>query len=147
MTKENFRKGIFFLTYSKNKKGIEYLILKRKLHWVGWEFSKGGKEFLETDKRTIKRELKEETGLAPVKITKFNVSGRYKYNKKFPDREGFDGQTYKLYSVEVKKGKIIIDKREHSDYKWVDFKTALKKLTWPNQKKCLKIVDEYLANK
>ena len=37
--------------------------------------------------------------------------------------------------------------KEHSDYLWADYKTALKKLTWPNQRKCLKIVNDYLSKK
>lgn len=139
-----YRKAVFITVHSKTKKGIEYLILKRKLHWRGWEFPKGGINFLESKKRTVKRELKEETGLKPVSIKKLNFSGKYKYNKSFPDRKGFIGQTYTLYSAEVKKQRIKIGKIEHSDYKWVGFKEAIKKLTWTNQKKCLKIVDKKL---
>ena len=41
---KKYRKAVFIVTYLKTKKGIKYLILKRKLHWVGWEFPKGGLE-------------------------------------------------------------------------------------------------------
>ena len=40
----NYRKSVFIVVYRKTEKGILYLILKRKLHWVGWEFPKGGIE-------------------------------------------------------------------------------------------------------
>jgi len=145
-----YRKAVFVVTYSKTNKGIEYLILKRKLHWKGWEFPKGGLTNLKEkilEKSAVKREVIEETGLTPLKIKKFNVSGKYKYKKLLKDRPGITGQSYKLYSAEVKKKKITLSKNptpEHSNAKWVDFNTALKKLTWSNQKKCLKIVNSYL---
>ncbi|MEK6757563.1 MAG: NUDIX domain-containing protein [Nanoarchaeota archaeon] len=141
---EKYRKAVFIVTYARTEKGIKYLILKRKLHWKGWEFPKGGVKFLEPRRMTVRRELKEEIGLKPIQIKGWGVSGRYRYNKKFPDRIGFIGQTFSLYAAEVEKQKVNIDKIEHSDFEWVNFKEASKKLTWPDQKKCLKIVDDWL---
>ena len=92
-----------------------------------------------------------------LKIKKFDVSGKFRYDKKLPDRIGLIGQSYSLYSAEVKsrsgspklrnagrKSKVMIDRKEHSGYKWLGFSDAVKKLTWRNQQKCLKIVDEWL---
>lgn len=141
-----YRKAVFIATYAITKNKIEYLILKRKLHWKGWEFPKGGIKNAETQKQAVKRELKEETGTTPLRIKKFNINGKYKYDKKYPDRLGYTGQSYVLYASEIKKGKIKKDKLEHSDYKWVSFREALKKLTWPNQRKSLKIVNDWLKN-
>ena len=137
------------MVYTKNKKGnIEYLILKRKLHWVGWEFPKGGVEKKEKIFETVKREINEETKLVPLSLKKFNVSGKYKYSKDTKDRPGIIGQTYEaLYAVEVKKTKVFVDNIEHSDYMWVNFRDAHNKLTWKNQKECLKIVDEWLGKR
>jgi 8-oxo-dGTP pyrophosphatase MutT (NUDIX family) len=139
-----YRKAVFIVVYSRTKKGIEYLILKRKLHWKGWEFPKGGLEKGEKIRDTIKREMKEETGLKPLSIKKFDFSGKYKYDKTYEDRKGIIGQIFTLYAAEVKKGKVKIDKTEHSEYQWLNFDKAIKKLTWPNQKKCLRIVNEWL---
>ena len=144
--RQKFRKAVFIATYSKINSRIYYLVLKRKLHWIGWEFPKGGMNFLETKKHAVKRELKEETGLKILKIKKFNIKGKYKYDKIYPDRKGIVGQNYTLFAVETKKGKAKLDKLEHSAYKWLSFKNAIKKLTWKNQKKCLKVVDKYLNN-
>jgi len=141
------RKAIFIVPYAKTEKSIEYLILKRKLHWKGWEFPKGALKFFETKRNAVKRELFEETGLTPIKIKKFEYSGRYDYNKMFNDRLGIKGQSFSLYAVETKKEKIRIDELEHSGYEWVSFKKALKMLTFPNQKKSLKIVDDWLKEK
>ncbi len=137
-----YRKGLFIILYS----GKEYLILKRKLHWKGWEFAKGGVEKEEKIKDALIREIKEETGQKPLNIKKFDISGKYKYKKELSDREGVIGQTYTLYAAEIKKSRIKIDKKEHSIYKWVEYKTALKKLTWSNQRKCLRIVNNWLKH-
>lgn len=139
-----YRNAVFIVVYSGKNNKTEYLILKRKLHWKGWEFPKGGVKPLEPKRNAVIRETKEETGLKILKIKKFNVSGKYKYEKKLPDREGIIGQNYFLYAVEVKKEKVKIDKIEHSDYKWLTFGEAVKKLSWSNQKKCLRIVNGWL---
>ena len=49
-------------------------------------------------------------------------------------------------SAEVKKEKVILDNLEHSNYKWVIFKEALRKITWPNQKKSLRIVNSLVIH-
>ncbi len=135
------------VTYAIEKNKIYYLLLKRKLHWRGWEFPKGGLEKGESMINAIKREIKEETGLIPLKIKKFDFSGKYNYPKKYPDRPEFYGQSYSLYSAEVKKLKVKIDEKEHSNCKWLEFDKTIKKLTWPNQKKSLKIVNDWLIKK
>jgi len=144
MKRGKYRKAVFALVYAKAEGRVEYLILKRKKHWVGWEFPKGGVEKFETRRRAVKREVKEETGLKILKIKKFHIKGLYNYNKELKDRPGKIGQNYRLFAVEVKKGKVSIDRKEHSGYKWFGFKEAERKLSWPNQKKCLKIVDTWL---
>ena len=141
---EKYRKAVFAVCYSKEYKKIKYLLLKRKLHWKGWEFPKGGVEEKEKPLDAVKREVQEETGLKILNIKNFKVTGKYLYNKKFSDRKDFFGQTYSLYSAEVKKEKVTLDKKEHSDYKWLDFNKALELLTWQNQKECLKLVDDWL---
>ncbi|MEK6840444.1 MAG: NUDIX domain-containing protein, partial [Nanoarchaeota archaeon] len=145
--KLKYRKAVFVLPYAKTKKGIEYLLLKRKLHWKGWEFTKGKIEQGERKEQTARRELLEETGHKALKgkVKKFNFSGKYLYHKLFPDRPGFIGQTFSLYAAQVKKGPVSLDKREHNGHKWIDFSIALKMLKFPNQKKSLKIVNSWLT--
>ncbi len=158
-----YRKAIFITTYarqkpkvlatlskhgrSKTKNDFEYLILRRRLHWKGWEFPKGEIKFSETERKAVIRELKEETGLSPLKIKKFNFSGKYNYDKMFPDRPDFKGQKFSLYAAEIKKAKVKFDKYEHSGYKWVGFEKAIKMLKWPNQRKSLRIVSKWLKEK
>jgi dihydroneopterin triphosphate diphosphatase len=151
MDKERYRPAIFIVVYARVKDKIEFLVLKRHLHWDGWEFPKGGVDRGEGKIISAFREIKEETGLNVVgKVQKFNVSGKYKYDKQYPERRGFVGQTFSLFAAEVKKPflrGIRVDKKEHSDYKWLEFPDALKKLTWSNQRRCLSVVEEWLKEK
>jgi 8-oxo-dGTP pyrophosphatase MutT (NUDIX family) len=150
MKKEKYRKAIFGLTYYIAPEGkIEYLILKRKKHWKGWEFPKGKIEKFETKKMAARREVHEETGLKVLKIKRFKEKGVYPYLKMLWDRPNIIGQTYHLFAVQVEKGngKIKLDPIEHNGYKWVSFEEAYKKLTWPDQKKCMKVVNNWLKDK
>ncbi len=141
-----YRQAVFALPYAKTKNGIEYILLKRKLHWVGWEFTKGGIEKGEKKEETARRELREETGRRALKIKRFNFSGKYKYNKKFPTRHGMIGQTFTLFAGEVKKGPVKISRKEHSRHKWVDFSQAIKMLKFADQRKSLRIVNSWLMH-
>jgi 8-oxo-dGTP pyrophosphatase MutT (NUDIX family) len=147
MKRGRYRHAIFAVVYSVTNGKIEYALLKRKKHWIGWEFVKGKIERFETKRMAAKREAKEETGLKLLKIKKFPVHGNYLYHEKLKDRPNVIGQTYHLFAIEAKKGKIKIDRTEHSGAKWADFKEAMKKLKWQDQKKCLKIVDSYLKRR
>lgn len=139
-----YRKAVFIVVYKKENNKIFYLILKRHKHWKGWEFAKGGIDAGETELETVKRELKEECGLQLKSIRNHNIKGKYKYPHRIPDRNGTIGQTYSLYSTEVYPGEVIIDKNEHSDYKWLEYENAFKTLSKQNQKTCLDIVNKKL---
>ena len=143
MKRGKYRQAVFMATYSEKNEIIKYLILKRMKHWKGWEFPKGGIEKNETLNQTVKREIFEETGKKALKIKRINIKGKYNYKRKYPDRPEYDGQSYILFAVKINKGRIKIGD-EHSDYIWLKFKDAVKKLTFRNQKKCLKIVNGWL---
>ena len=154
--KGKWRKGVFMVVYrragvpvaselvSKGKKKFEFLIQKRKLHWKGYEFPKGGINGKESLIRAVKREISEETGLDIIKLKNHRRSGRYLYEKELKDRPGVIGQTWSLYSAEVSLGNVRLDKREHYSSEWLSFASAKKKLTFANQKECLQIVYDWM---
>jgi len=142
-----FRKGVFFVVYHLEDRNPKFLIQERKLHWKGYEFPKGGVEKGETELQALKREMSEEVGLKIKKIHNHKIKGDWEYTRKLKDRPGIIGQTYSLYSVEVEKGEPKIDKREHTSAEWLCATKSLKKLSHKNQKKCLKIVREWLKEK
>ncbi|MEX0932496.1 MAG: NUDIX domain-containing protein [Candidatus Pacearchaeota archaeon] len=140
-----YRKSVFMVAYGESESKIKYLILKRRFHWRGWEFPKGGVDFPESKKHAVKREIMEETGQKTLKVKEFNFHGKYNYKRKFPDRKDFLGQKFSLYAVEIPYGKIKIDENEHSKYIWLEYEEARKKITFRNQKKCLEIVHDWLT--
>ncbi len=145
---EKYRRAVFVVTYSKSSEGIKYLVLKRKLHWKGWEFPKEGIEGSESEESAVRRGVKEECGLNITgKIQKFDFRGKYKYPKVYSDRPGFIGQTYSLYACQVIPGKIKLDEHEHTEARWLSFEQAFKKLRWSTQKKSLNIVHNWMRGK
>lgn len=139
-----YRKGAFCVVYMLDKKPI-YLLLQRKWHWKGWEFAKGGVKKNERLKDCAVREVKEETGLKVINLKKFPVKGKFTYDGKTQEERKAKGFNYVLFSCEVKKGGVKISKKEHGDHRWCKYDEAMKILTWPNQKKCLKIVNNSLG--
>lgn len=144
---KKYRPAVFVLAYTLENTKPEYILLKRKLHWKGWEFAKGKIELGETKVQTAKRELLEETGLRAIKIRKFPYNGKYNYRKILPDRPKYKGQTFSLFGAEVKKDRVSLDPKEHNGHKWVNFTNAHKMLTWGDQKKSLRIVNSWLKKR
>ncbi|MBI5803406.1 NUDIX domain-containing protein [Candidatus Pacearchaeota archaeon] len=142
-----FRKAVFIVVFAKTNQGIRYLLLKRKLHWTGWEFPKGGIEENESKRSAVERELFEETGKKALRIKQFGFHGSYRYRRKFPERPGFFGQFFSLFAAEIENADVKIDTHEHSTYEWLSFNEAIKKLRFPNQKKSLKIVNNWLSSR
>ncbi len=142
--KKVYRKAIFVVPYIKKSNSIKYILLKRKLHWIGWEFTKGGIEKSETPMLAVIRELKEETNLTPKLIESYDYKGKYTYDKNTKKSRSYIGQTFQLFSAQVKPGRIKLDKKEHSEYKLLSYTQAMELLTWPNQKKALEIVNKQI---
>lgn len=141
-----YRKAVFIVVYAKTNEGTKYLLLKRKLHWTGWEFPKGGIEANESKRSAVERELLEETGKKALRIKQFGFHGSYRYRRQFPEQPGIIGQFFSLFAAEVESGEVKIDTHEHSSYEWLPFDRAMKKLRFPNHKKSLKIVQSWLKN-
>jgi len=145
---EKYRKGVFVIVYYLDNEVPYYLVLKRKLHWTGWEFPKGGIDKGEAITEAVCREIKEETGLKFSEMKKFNFLGKYDYQQKLKDREHLQGQTFEaLYAVKAKSQNVVVDNFEHTEFKWLPYEKAVTLLTWENQKQAMKIVHEYLITK
>ncbi|HLD38839.1 MAG TPA: NUDIX hydrolase [archaeon] len=110
-----------------------FLILKRKLHWHGWEFVKGRAE-KETARQAVLREIREETGIRnDMFITKLPPEIFYRHE----NIHGHTSSVQKAFLLEYLGGKIRLS-FEHSAYKWVDKKTAERLLTHRSHKIFLK---------
>ena len=137
------------LPRGKNNK-ICYLLL----HYPGashraekdyWDFPKGHIEKGETELETVKREVKEETGLDDLKFVEgFKEWIKYFFKRNYPGQKKenvFKIVTYLLAETSQKKVKISF---EHIGYEWLTFDEALKRLTFKNSKEILKKADKFL---
>jgi len=122
--------------------GERFLLLHRKLNWVGWEFPKGGIEKNEDPQKTLARELLEETGIKKFSLTSKIDEVEYQDNKR---KKSTFIVNYLVHVSSNSKVKInnahIIDKEvvlEHDDFKWCFPKDAIKLLTHKNQKDSMK---------
>jgi dATP pyrophosphohydrolase len=105
----------------------EFLILKKKGTWVGWQFVQGAKEKGEDWDTAVKREVEEETGLKAVEvIKKLDIKADYWF--KWEGELTHKFLTFFLVKAD-KKDKVKVSV-EHSDYKWCSYKEALKELKY-----------------
>ena len=131
----------YVFSYINNN--LKFLLLKRaktKMYEHLWQGVAGKIEKNEKAWQAAIRELKEETGFTPHKIfVADHISKFYEAN--------FDRiNLVPVFGIEVNKQKVTLSK-EHSEYKWVDFKTASKTLVWNGQKEGILAVYNMLNSK
>ena len=134
----NFDKSAGAVVFRRGKEGILFLLLNYpEGHW---DFTKGGIEKGEKEKETVKREIKEETGLENIEF----VDGFEELIRYFFKREGsLVLKTVKFFLIEAKEGDIKLS-FEHNDFKWLPFKEAMEKTTFKNSKKVLEKANDFL---
>ncbi|EKD49950.1 MAG: NUDIX hydrolase [uncultured bacterium] len=135
--------GVVLFREEKSPKGAQrkYLVL----HYPGGhlDFAKGHVEKGEerAEKRTALRELEEETGIKKVEfLPNFRSEIFYTYFKK--GKLSYKQVVFFLAKTEEKEVKLSF---EHKNFMWLDFKKALKTLTYDNAKNLLKEAEEYLG--
>jgi bis(5'-nucleosidyl)-tetraphosphatase len=97
----------------------EFLILKNRRG--SWGFPQGHKEHGESELETLKREVREETGIQFLDIMSFIGTIRYSYMKLNGIRSH---KEVKFYFATTPTREIVIS-YEHASYKWVSFLHAL----------------------
>ncbi|MEK9134735.1 MAG: bis(5'-nucleosyl)-tetraphosphatase [Patescibacteria group bacterium] len=107
-----------------------------------WDFSKGHIEKGENEVDAAKREIKEETGLADIKILD-GFQEIIKYYFTVGKKTIF--KTVIFYLAETKTKDIKISD-EHVGFKWLPYKEALKQLTFSKPKNILKKASGFLLD-
>ncbi len=135
--------------FRKTPRGINYLLLhhypaKYSRHPNApdghWDFPKGHMEKGEKNLDTLKREVKEETGISGLKIIpNFKKTIKYFVGSKKERRLKF--VAYFLAKTKTKKIKISF---EHQGFAWRPFKEAVRRITYANSKNILKSADKFL---
>lgn len=124
---------------------IEYLLLHypsgAKTSKEYWDLPKGHIEKGEKEIDTVKREVKEETGLENIEVVE-GFKEHIKYFFRFQGKTIFKIVTFYLAKSKTKDVKISF---EHTDYKWLPYEQALEKLTFQNAKGILIKAHQYLT--
>lgn len=138
MPKEKSVGGLVFREASPQK---EFLLL----HYNAghWGFPKGHMEGRETERETLLRELREETGLAgPEPLPGFREKTSYFFRR--GEQTIFKEVVFYLLRAEKPEVKIS---HEHKGFEWLPFQKALERLSFKNTKAVLEKADSFLKEK
>ena len=123
-------------------KGVEYEYLS--LHYPAghWDFPKGNIEKNESELQTVKREIKEETGIDDLAIfDDFHKIIKYIYSS---HGKTIDKQV-SFYLAETKTKKVNLS-HEHIGFEWNNFEDSINKLSYKNAKSVLNSVNDFMLN-
>ncbi len=119
----------------------EYLLL----HYEAghWDYVKGQVEPHESERETVMRELREETGIVDAYFVEgFREEIGYFYRRA--------GRTVRkmvvFFLIETRKGEVKLS-YEHIGYEWLNYQKALERLTFDNAKNVLKKAHSFLMTR
>ena len=126
------------VVFIKKEEQTKYLLLNYAARH--WDFVKGNVEPNETEKETVLRELKEETGITDATfIESFKETIAYFYR-----RQGLTvHKEVVFFIIETHTEKVELS-FEHVGYIWLDYKQAMEKLTFKNAKDVLQKAHDFL---
>lgn len=139
------------LIYRDTKRGRRYLLLhhypnshaRKKKEEGHWDFPKGHIEKGERTEETVKREVKEETGLSSIEfVSGFKDTMKYFVGVKPNRRLKFVA----FFLARTRTSKVEVS-HEHQGYAWLPFEEAYVRITYKNSKNLLKKADEFLSRK
>lgn len=137
------------ILFRDTENGREYLLLQhaegtrvsRPAHQGHWSFPKGHVEKGETTEETVRREIKEETGLFAIEfIPDFKETIRYFVHYNSEKRLKFVA----FFLARTREGTITIS-FEHQGFIWLPYEEAIKKITYSSDKNVLKKAEAFLT--
>ena len=119
---------------------MKFLLLKRgnrEIYPYMWQMVTGRMEEGEKAWQTALREIKEETGLNPVRFWVLpNVNSFYS-----PESDAV--VLIPVFASEVSPEQHVVLSEEHIDYQWVDYEECIAAVVWPGHRKSIEILYEY----
>lgn len=106
-----------------------------------WDFPKGHIEPGEKTEDTVRREVREETGITKIElIPGFKETIRY-----FVNYDGEKRLKFVAFFLARAGGKKVIISHEHQGYAWLSYEEAHQKLTYQNAKEILNKAHHFLS--
>ncbi len=106
-----------------------------------WDFPKGNIEKGEEELDTVRREVREESGIDDIEfIDGFKMISEYYYKR--ANRLIHKQVVFYLAKTEQKEVRLS---HEHIDYAWLPYGEALDRLTFENSKRILQKAEEFLS--
>lgn len=147
-----FEKSVGAVIFYEKDSIKKYLLL----HYQSghWDFPKGHIEEGESDIATLKREVKEETGIAGLnvipgfkkKIRYFYKAGKDESERRKKERLALNVVKNVVYYIAEAKTDAVKISFEHTGYEWLSYEEALKRITYKNSKEVLEEANEFLLN-
>ncbi len=136
--------------FHESSKGREYLLLhhqaienKRVSKAVAghWSFAKGHVEKGETTEETVRREVREETGVTKLEFIP-GFKETIKYFVKYNDEKRMKFVAFFLCRTIEKKITVSF---EHQGFAWLPYIEAYETVTYPSDKKVIKAAEAFLS--
>jgi 8-oxo-dGTP pyrophosphatase MutT (NUDIX family) len=129
----------------------QYLLLRYQSGH--WEFAKGHIEEGESNEETVRREIKEETGITDIELTpgfkehiKYFFRNNYDLKKKDKSKAPWIFKLVVFYLAATREKEVRLS-HEHSGFVWLPYQEALKKLTFKNAKAILAKANDLVSSK
>jgi dATP pyrophosphohydrolase len=137
---------ILVIPYRRNRGGYEYAVFRRRDD-AHWQWLAGGAEEGETAAQAAARELHEEAGVAKDTPLLALDSCATVPRCHFSAHVRWDPRIYvvpeKCFAVDVADAELQAS-HEHSEFRWLDYATAMKLLRWDSNKTALWELSERL---
>jgi len=129
--------------FRETKKGIEFLLLKRaedQIYPGIWQMVSGKIKENERAFDTAIRELREETGLNPLKI--WSAPKVNSFYSSISDTINL----IPVFAIQVERNSSVTISNEHTEFKWESPDEIQKLLAWDGQRKAVSLIEEYFLN-
>lgn len=121
----------------------EFLVLQRAddedIYPGLWQIISGSIEAGEKAYEAAYREVREETGLAPVALYNTPLTNTFYFYT------NDSVNVSPVFAAEVDAKDEVVLSCEHKDFKWLGKEEAASLLVWPGQKSAIRIINEYVV--